>query len=73
MKDLFDFIYDNFFSIFCSIFLVGFAGLIFIFNSQLSEKDLYDLEKSCYEYYKENGYILESCSKYADKIRSSEW
>ena len=69
MKKIFDFVEENCFGIFVSIGLFAFLILVIICEYQLSKKDLYDLEKSCYEYYRDNNYILDECVKYEEKFK----
>lgn len=71
MKEIFDFIEENVLGIFLGICLIGFTVLVIILDFQVSKKDLYDLEKSCFEFYQENNYILEECSKYKEKLEGA--
>lgn len=45
--------------------LILFAIIVFIFCNFLFSVD----EKDCFNFYKENGYILDTCSKYESKLR----
>lgn len=71
MKKIFDFIEETAFGIFVTIGLVSFCILVIILEIKVACSDLYDLEKSCYEFYKENNYILDECNKYSDKLRGN--
>ena len=58
MKKILDFVEENTFSIFLIIGLGAlFAGII-IFEIKLSYADLFNLEEKCFNFYKENNYIL---------------
>ena len=72
MKRFLDFIEENCFAIFISIFFCALIIFVVICEYQMSKTDLFDLEKSCYTFYKENNYILEECDKYKDKLRKEE-
>lgn len=62
-----DFFKDNFYEI-CTFLIILFLGItlcIFGYNFSKNEE-----EKECFSYYKENGYILESCKDFEDKFNS---
>ena len=57
------------FSIVVSLFLFGWL----FFDWYTDNKNINnDLETSCFEYYKENNYVLEKCLKYEEKLKKVE-
>ena len=69
MKKLFDFVDENAFGIFAFIGFIFISVFFIIFEIQLSKADMFDLEESCFNFYKENNYILDECYKYSNKLK----
>ena len=69
MKKFLDFVEEIAFGIFVFIGLFALFVLSIIPVIQVLKTDIYDLEENCFNFYKENNYILEECNKYSDKLK----
>ncbi len=64
---------DNFKEVLCSITILLCVTLVicFIIYIPTLERFTNDREIDCYDFYQENGYILDYCNKYKDKLENS--